>query len=96
VTLPAACGAGGGGSPVGRRRTRYQLVHVLPDGSRTRVGPLITAWLAAVARAEELVAALQAELARGNLDAGGVIWIIDLTTSAIAQQLVIGSEESVD
>jgi hypothetical protein len=79
-----------------RHHPHYQLVHVLPDGSRTRVGPLITAWPAAVARAEELVAALQAEVARDNPDAGGVIWIIDLTTSAIAQQLVIQREASVD
>jgi hypothetical protein len=69
---------------VARRRAHYQLVHVLPDGSRTRVGPQITAWLEAVARAEDLVAALQAEVARGNPDAGGVIWIINVTTSAIA------------
>jgi hypothetical protein len=72
---------------VGRRRAHYQLVHVLPDGSRTRVGAQITAWLEAVARAE---------VARGNPDAGGVIWIIDVDHSAIAQQLVIQSEASVD
>jgi hypothetical protein len=79
-----------------RHHPHYQLVHVLPDGSRTRVGPLITAWPAAVARAEELVAALQAEAVRGNPDAGGVVWIIDLTTITIAQQLVIQSEESIN
>jgi hypothetical protein len=79
-----------------RHQPHYQLVHVLPDGSRTRVGPQITAWLAAVARAEELVAALQAEAARGNPDAGGVIWIIDVDHSTIAQQLVICGEASGD
>jgi hypothetical protein len=77
-----------------RQRAGYRLVHVLPNGSRRVVAELIGAWPEARARAERLVGALQAEVARGNTDAGGVVWVMDTANGTIVQTWTVATSAS--
>jgi hypothetical protein len=73
----------------GRRRWRhpgYRFVHVLPDGSQYPAGEVIGSWPAALRQLERLAAILQAELIRGNSDAGGEVWAINIVNGAIVRK----------
>lgn len=76
----------------GRRRRRhpgYRFVHVRPDGSQQPVGEMLGSWPSALSRVERLVAILQAELMRGNPDAGGEVWVISTAHGVMIQKLPI-------
>jgi hypothetical protein len=64
-------------------------VHVLPDGSQQPAGEVIGSWPSALRQFERLVAILQAELMRGNPDAGGEVWVISTMSGAIVRKLPI-------
>jgi hypothetical protein len=73
------------------RRPGYRLVHVQPDGARQVVGAPIGAWPDALARAERLALTLRMEVERGNLDAGGAVWVIDTENGTIVQSLPVSA-----
>jgi hypothetical protein len=79
-------------TPPGQRRRRhpgYRFVHVRPDGSQHPAGETIGSWPAALSRVERMVAILQAELIRGNPDAGGEVWVINIANGVMIRKLLI-------
>jgi hypothetical protein len=74
------------------RPAPWQLVHVHDDGGRTFVGAPLATWDETVLRANRVVEALRAEVASGNPDATGVVWVVDTRNGTIVQRRPITEE----